>query len=65
MYFFIILEFGIFFFLFDEKNKDLYYFFKKNMVGGFSIIFYWYYEVGKIKIREKEMEDEGKELKMC
>lgn len=39
-YLFMTLETGIFFSLFNEKNKDLYYTFKKNMVGGPSIIFH-------------------------
>ena len=52
-YLFTMLESGIFFSLFDKKNKDMYYLFKKNMVGGASIIFYWYHEAGKTKIREK------------
>ena len=64
-YLFTTLESGIFFSLFDEKNKDLYYLFKKNMVGGPSIIFHRYHEAGKTKIREKEMEEQGKEQKMC
>ena len=64
-YLFTTLESGIFFSLFDEKNKDLYYLFKKNMVGGPSIIFHRYHEAGKTKIREKEMEDQGKQAKTC
>ena len=63
-YLFTTLESGIFS-LFDEKNKDLYYLFKKNMVGGPSIIFHRYQEAGKTKIREKEMEEQGKEPNMC
>ena len=59
------LESGIFFCLFDEKNKDLYHLFKKNMVGGPSIIFHRYHEAGKTKIRDKEMEDQGKQAKTC
>ena len=57
---FTTLEFGIFFSLFDEKNKDLYYLFEKNMVGGPGIIFHRYHEAGKTKIREKEMKDQEK-----
>ena len=64
-YLFTTLETGIFFSLFDEKNKDLYYLFKKNMVGGPSIIYHRYHEAGKTTIREKEMKDHGKEPKMC
>ena len=64
-YLFTTLESGIFFSLFDEKNKDLYYLFKKNMVGGPSIIFHRYHEAGKTKIREREITDQGKEPKMC
>ena len=64
-YLFTTLETGIFFSLFDEKNKDLYYLFKKNMVGGPSIIYHRYHEAGKTTIREKEMKDQGKEPKMC
>ena len=64
-YLFTNLESGIFFSLFDEKNKDLYYLFEKNMVGGPSIIFHRYHEAGKTKIREKEMEDQGKQAKTC
>ena len=44
---FTTLEPGIFFSLFDEKNKDLYTLFKKNMVGGPSIIFHRYHEKNK------------------
>ena len=33
------------------------------MVGGPSIIFHRYHEAGKTKIREKEMEDQGKQAK--
>ena len=58
-------ESGIFFSLFDEKNVDLYYLFKKNVVGGPSIIFHRYHEAGKTKIRDKEMEDQGKQAKTC
>ena len=64
-YLFTTLESGIFFSLFDEKNKDLYYLFKKNMVGGPSIIFHRYHEKDKTKIREKEMTDQGKEPTTC
>ena len=49
-YLFTTLESGIFFSLFDEKNKDLYTLFKKNMVGGPSIIFHRYHEKDKTKI---------------
>ena len=35
------------------------------MVGGPSIIFHRYHEAGKNKIREKEMEDQGKQTKTC
>ena len=63
---FTTLESGIFFSLFDEKkNKDLYTLFKKSMVGGPSIIFHRYHEAEKTTIREKEMEKQGKEPKMC
>ena len=62
---FTTLESGIFFSLFDEKNKDLYYLFKKNMVGGPGIIFHRCHEAGKTKIREKEMEDQEKQAKTC
>ena len=51
-YLFTTLEPGIFFSLFDEKNKDLYTLFKKNMVGGPSIIFHRYHEEDKTKIRK-------------
>ena len=64
-YLFTTLEPGIFFSLFDEKNKDLYTLFKKNMVGGPSIIFHRYHEKNKTKIREVEMTAQGKEPKMC
>ena len=64
-YLFTTLESGIFFSLSDGKNKDLYYLSKKNMVGGPSIIIHRYHEVGKTKIREKEMEDRGKQAKTC
>ena len=64
-YLFTTLESGIFFSLFDEKNKDLYTLFTKNMVGGPSIIFHRYHEKDKTKIREKEITDQGKEPKMC
>ena len=64
-YLFTTLESGIFFSLFDEKNKDLYTLFKKNMVGGPSIIFHRYHEKDKTKIREREITDQGKEPKMC
>ena len=64
-YLFTTLEPGIFFSLFDEKNKDLYTLFKKNMVGGPSIIFHRYHEAGKTKIREKEITDQGKVPKTC
>ena len=62
---FTTLESDIFFSLFDEKNKDFYYLFKKNMVGGPSIICHRYQEAGKTTIREKEMEQQGKEPKLC
>ncbi|CAH3104137.1 unnamed protein product [Porites lobata] len=64
-YLFTTLESGIFFSLFDEKNKDLYTLFKKNLVGGPSIIFHRYHEEDKTKIREREITDQGKEPKMC
>ena len=64
-YLFTTLESGIFFSLFDEKNKDLYYLFKKNMVGGPSIIFHRYHEAGKTKITDKEMKRQEKEAKTC
>ena len=64
-YLFTTLEPGIFFSLFDEKNKDLYTLFKKNIVGGPSIIFHRYHEKDKTKIREREIIDQGKEPKMC
>lgn len=51
-------------FLFKE-NKDLYSLFKKNMVGGPTIIFHRKHQEGKTTIREKEMEGQGKEPKMC
>ena len=35
------------------------------MVGGPSIIFHRYHEAGKTKIRDKEMEDQGKQAKTC
>ena len=34
-------------------------------MGGPSIIFHQYHEAGKTKIREKEMEDQGKQAKTC
>lgn len=64
-YLFTTLEPRIFFSLFNEKNKDLYTLFKKNMVGGPSIIFHCYHEVGKTKIREHEMNSQGKDPKVC
>ena len=64
-YLFTTLESGIFFSLFDEKNKDLHTLFKKNMVGGPSIIFHRYHEEDKTKIRDREITDQGKEPKMC
>ena len=36
--------------LFNEKNKD-HQTFKDNLVGGPSIVFHRYHEVGKMKIR--------------
>ena len=64
-YLFTTLEPGIFFSLFDEKNKDLYTLFKNNMVGGPSIIFHRYLEAGKTKIREQEIKAQGREPKFC
>lgn len=64
-YLFTTLESGIFVSLFDEKNKDVYYLFEKNMVDGPCIIFHRYHEAEKTKIREKEMEFQGKEPKIC
>ena len=46
------LEEGVTFSLFEEKDKDLYYDMKNNIVGGPSIIFNRYQEVGKTTIRE-------------
>ena len=66
IFLFNTLEPGIIFFsLFDTKNKDLYYLFKENMVGGPSIIFYRYHEAGITKIREREMERQGRDPKVC
>ena len=62
-YLFATLEPGIFFSLFDEKNKDLYSLFKRNMVGGPSIVFHCYHEKEKTKIREKEMKAQQKDPK--
>lgn len=39
-YLFKNLPSGIYFSLFDEKNKDLHKLFKSNLVGGPSIIFH-------------------------
>ncbi len=41
--------------LFDEKNKDLHQLFKANLVGGPSIVFHRYHEVGKTNIRGDKM----------
>lgn len=59
-YLFLTLEPGIYFSLFDERNKDLYHTFKQNMVGGPSIIFHRFHEAGKTKLRENELGDEAK-----
>jgi G:T-mismatch repair DNA endonuclease (very short patch repair protein) len=40
------------FFLFDDKNSDLYRMVKENLVGGLSIILHRYHEVGITKIRD-------------
>ena len=65
IYLFSTLEPGIFFSLFNEKNKDLYTLFKQNLVGGPSIIFHRYHEAGKTVIREHEMKSQGKTPKLC
>ena len=65
IYLFSTLEPGIFFSLFNEKNKDLYSLFKTNMVGGPSIIFHRYHEAGKTKIREHDMRAQGRDPKVC
>ena len=40
------------FYLFNEKNKDIYQLFKQNIVGGPIIIFNRYHEAGKTFIRD-------------
>ena len=50
-YLFSRLEENTFFYLFQERDKDLYYSFKNNIVGGPSIIFQRYHERDKTFIR--------------
>jgi len=40
--------------LFDENNKSGFYLLKKNMVGGPSIVFHHYHEVGKTYIKNSK-----------
>lgn len=41
---------GVVFFLFDKINEDLYDMVRQNIIGGLSIIFMCYYEIGKLYI---------------
>ena len=65
IYLFSTLEPGLFFSLFNEKNKDLYTLFKSNMVWDPSMIFHRYHKKDKTLIREQEMKDQGKQPKLC
>ena len=61
-YLFSYLSPQTYFSLFDQANSDLYHLIKDNNTGGPSIIFHWYHEAGKTKIREAE---EGEAAKLC
>ncbi len=64
-YLFSQLHHDTYFSIFNEKNKDLYHLFKNNNCRGPSIVFHRYQGKGKTHIRQREMQEKGKEAKLC
>ena len=52
---FLFKDTKAYFSLFGQEDKDLYYTIKKNIVGGPSIIFTCYHQVGETLVRGKKV----------
>lgn len=49
-------------YLIDETNKEVFYKMKNNIVGGPSIVYHRYHEVGQTKINSVHYNQESEEL---